>query len=109
MPYIDPERRKKLDDSIAKIIISIKYLGDEENIFKNKLNNEEFSEILGDLNYCISRIISGLMSDISYPKIAMVAGLLENVKQEYYRRMATPYEKKKINQNGDIKEYLGCD
>jgi hypothetical protein len=27
------------------------------------------------------------------------------IKQEYYRRVAEPYEDKKIIENGDIKEY----
>jgi hypothetical protein len=35
----------------------------------------------------------------------MITGVLENIKQEYYRRVAEPYEDKKIIENGDIKEY----
>jgi hypothetical protein len=35
----------------------------------------------------------------------MITGVLENVKQEFYRRIATAYEEKKIIENGDIKEY----
>jgi hypothetical protein len=45
------------------------------------------------------------MGDTSYPKIAMITGVLENIKQEFYRRVASPYEDKKILENGDIKEY----
>jgi hypothetical protein len=45
------------------------------------------------------------MKDISYSKIAMATGVLENIKQEFYRRVASPYEDKKINENGDIREY----
>ena len=41
----------------------------------------------------------------SYTKIAMITGVLENIKQEFYRRIAEPYENQKIVQNGDIKEY----
>ena len=29
----------------------------------------------------------------------------ENIKQEFYRRVAETYEDKKILENGDIKEY----
>ena len=47
------------------------------------------------------------MGTPTYPKIAMVTGVLENIKQEYYRRVAEPYEDMKIRQNGDIKEYKG--
>ena len=45
------------------------------------------------------------MGDPSYSKIAMITGVLENVKQEYYRRIAVPYEENKKAQNGDIREY----
>lgn len=106
MPYIDQERRKKLDNSITNMSLSLKELISENNIFgKNKISNEEFMELLGDLNYCFSRVISSLMTDISYSKIAMITGVLENIKQEYYRRIAAPYEDKKVKQNGDIREY----
>jgi hypothetical protein len=45
------------------------------------------------------------MGTPSYPKIAIITGVLENIKQEYYRRVASTYEDQKISQNGDIKEY----
>ena len=108
MPYIDLERRQKLDNSINQMILSLKeLLGAEDNLFnKEKISNEEFVQLLGDLNYCFSRVLSGLMTNVSYSKIAMITGVLENIKQEYYRRVAVPYEDKKIDQNGDIKEYL---
>jgi hypothetical protein len=35
----------------------------------------------------------------------MVTGVLENIKQEFYRRIASQYEDKKILENGDIIEY----
>jgi len=75
---------------------------------KTNLNNpHDFSNYLGRINYCFSRIIYGVMRDVSYRNIAMVTGVLENIKQEYYRRVAEPYEDIKIRQNGDIKEYKG--
>jgi hypothetical protein len=45
------------------------------------------------------------MGDVSYPKIAMITGVLENIKQEFYRRAAAKYEDQKIVSNGDIPEY----
>jgi hypothetical protein len=45
------------------------------------------------------------MGTPSYTKVAMITGVLENVKQEFYRRVAESYEDKKIVENGDIKEY----
>jgi hypothetical protein len=46
-----------------------------------------------------------MMGEISYSKIAIMTGILENIKQEFYRRAAAPYEDRKISQNGDVKEY----
>ena len=109
MPYIKEDRRKTLDHSINSLAIAIKLNAnhnmnpyDEES---SKLTNEQFLEISGDINYCVSRLISRIMGDISYGKIAMITGVLENINQEFYRRMASPYENKKILENGDIKEY----
>jgi hypothetical protein len=75
------------------------------HVIDNGLDNNEFGSILGDINYVFSRVLGGLMRDPSYNKIAMITGVLENIKQEFYRRIASPYEDKKIVENGDIKEY----
>ena len=101
MPYINEEERIELDNQIDNMILAIR-----DN--KTNLNNpHDFSNYLGRINYCFSRIIYGVMRDVSYRNIAMVTGVLENIKQEYYRRVAEPYEDIKIRQNGDIKEYKG--
>jgi hypothetical protein len=97
MPYIKEDRREHLDDCIDRMTDCLK--------LRNNMNNTEFAGILGDINYCFSRILSGLMEDVSYPKISMLTGVLENIKQEFYRRVAVPFEDKKILENGDIKEY----
>jgi hypothetical protein len=57
------------------------------------------------INYCFSRVLYQVMGNVSYSKIAMATGVLENIKQEFYRRVAETYEDKKIAENGDIKEY----
>lgn len=99
MPYIKEENRANLDDCIDSMISCLK--GD----ITNSLSNEELLNICGDINYCFSRILGGVMGQVSYPKIATITGVLENIKQEFYRRAASPYEDSKIVQNGDIKEY----
>lgn len=97
MPYIDEKSRKILDRSID----------DLANIITNhsELGNEDVVTVLGDLNYCMTRLIGQVMGSTSYAKIAMITGVVENVKQEFYRRVAVPYEEEKIVMNGDIKEY----
>lgn len=99
MPYIDEDERKELDFAIDIMV---------DNILDNKtsLNNpHDFSNFLGRINYCFSRVICGVMKEPSYKKIAMVTGVLENIKQEFYRRLASKYEDNKIVSNGDIPEY----
>ena len=97
MPYINESARLELDNCIENMVECLTH--------GNDVSNEEFTVLLGEINYCFSRIIAKSMGQTSYSKIAMITGVLENVKQEFYRRIATAYEEKKIIENGDIKEY----
>jgi hypothetical protein len=100
MPYISREERVKLDDYIDQIVQAIASADEGLN------NPHDLSNHLGRINYCFSRIVGQLMGGPSYKKIAMITGVLENIKQEFYRRIALPYEEYKISENGDIKEYV---
>ena len=99
MPYINESNRKNLDECIDHLVACIKsnllYKGDDKDLWS----------MVGDINYCFSRVLGQLMGSVSYSKIAIITGVLENVKQEFYRRISSPYEDAKILQNGDIKEY----
>ena len=98
MPYISEEERENLDSAIDQLTLAIKNI--------NSLDNpNDFSVYLGRINYCFSRVLSGVMGKVSYSKIAMATGVLENIKQEFYRRVAEKYEDSKILTHGDIKEY----
>lgn len=110
MPYISEKHRENLDSCIESLTLCIKQNIETQlnpHIIENyrQLSNEEFLSIVGDINYCFSRILGGLMGKVSYSKIATITGVLENIKQEFYRRVAAQYEDAKIVQNGDIKEY----
>ena len=95
-----PEERPDLDIEIENLVAAIR-----NN--KTGLNNpNDMASHLGRINYCFSRVLSGLMGHPSYNKIAMITGVLENIKQEFYRRVASDYENLKITENGDIPEYL---
>ena len=96
MPYIKEDRRLRLDDCIAEMVNCLD---------GGRYNTDSLEEILGDINYTFSRILTGLMGQPSYNKIAMITGVLENIKQEYYRRVGVSLEDKKIRENGDIPEY----
>lgn len=108
MPYIQEKNRTNLDNCIEEMILCIKANAIKQvnqHIVDTPLSNEEFLSIVGDINYTFSRVLGGLMGQISYSKVALITGVLENIKQEFYRRVASPYEDKKIAENGDIKEY----
>ena len=97
MPYINEKAREYLHDSIYSLA---------NNLIENKdLSDEEYLAILGEINYAFTKILCITMGKPSYAKIAMITGVLENIKQEFYRRAASPYEDKKIVSNGDILEY----
>lgn len=112
MPYIKEENRLTLDsciDSMTNCLVlnafRQSYDAETNNSVPEKLSNEEFLSIVGDINYSFSRVLASVMGDVSYPKIAMITGVLENIKQEFYRRVGVNLEDKKILENGDIREY----
>ena len=82
MPYINENSRYEIDEIVEELIRSI---GSP-----------------GKLNYAITRLILLYAPKPNYSDIATITGVLENVKQEYYRRLAAPYEDNKIKENGDV-------
>ena len=59
----------------------------------------------GELNYVITVIIKDYVeqkSPPSYADLNEVLGVLEAVKQEFYRRVVAPYEEMKKAKNGDV-------
>ena len=62
------------------------------------------AETPGELNYLITTDIIGYMErkGLSYQTINDIVGALESAKLEFYRRVAAPYEEKKIEENGDV-------
>jgi hypothetical protein len=77
MPYIDPNVR--------------------ENVLENGPTNA------GELNYMITEVINDyLKRSFNYQRINDVMGALEGAKFEMYRRLAAPYEDKKLKENGDV-------
>lgn len=58
----------------------------------------------GQLNYQFTMLAKDYISmhGLSYTHINDVMGALEGAKLEFYRRVAAPYEDKKIKENGDV-------
>jgi hypothetical protein len=58
----------------------------------------------GQLNYALTKLIHRywLNQGQGYQAINDIVGALEGAKLEFYRRVAAPYEDKKIAENGDV-------
>lgn len=92
MPYIKAKNKelydKEIDQLVQKLYTKWRGVGDIE----------------GDLNYIITSLFVGFLRHVKvrYTWINAFVGVLECCKQEFYRRIAGPYEDKKIAQNGDV-------
>lgn len=94
MPYIPQSERKLLNASLEELM--------------HQLSLFEDSKQDGALNYCVSRLVAGVLKPASgwrYWKIARGIAVFICAALEFYRRVAAPYEDKAINNNGDIYEY----
>lgn len=57
----------------------------------------------GELNYVITKICRTYLDNRwNYSTINEIIGALECAKLEFYRRISSPYEDKKCNENGDV-------
>jgi len=63
-----------------------------------------FASEAGDLNYHLTmKCLEYLkVKGLKYQTINDIVGALEGAKQEFYRRVAAPYEDTKIQENGDV-------
>jgi hypothetical protein len=84
MPYIKPTDRPNLDDIISTLDI--------------------FELDVGDINYLVTKLLKEYISihGENYENYNSLVGVLECIKQEFYRRQIAPYEDIKIRQNGDV-------
>lgn len=60
----------------------------------------------GELNYLFTMLALNYFEENGgrYQQINDIVGALEGAKLEFYRRVAAPYEDKKIEENGDVYE-----
>jgi len=91
MPYVKQEDRDVLDPPIHLLAKTL------------NANYATGRALAGPLNYAITRLIlDTLPQTTTYSRLALITGVLENVKQELYRRVASPYEDSKAQENGDV-------
>jgi len=90
MPYIKQKTRSLYDKEIDSLVQKLtNYGGDIPN--------------MGNLNYVFSKIIWGIFDkNPSYKLGNELVGVIECIKQEFYRRKLSELENKKILENGDI-------
>jgi hypothetical protein len=98
MPYISQSCRAKLNGRIEDLANSI--------VSECVEDGDEFV-YAGCLNYAITRlallVIKNLFgTGLRYWNVALLTGVFHNVNQEFYRRLASPFENKKIISNGDV-------
>jgi hypothetical protein len=100
MPYVKPDHRKALDPAIrelAKRVAEIASSLPEETAFA------------GLLNYACSslavEVLHARFGRLRYGVIATVTGVFNNIADEFYRRVAVPYEDQQVSRNGDLPLY----
>lgn len=96
MPYIKQEDRAKWDKLVDEVFNNL-HDGNARNILP-------FDRVKGELNYFICRILARLLLAYGSKYCVMqdILGLLDAVRSEYYRRIVSPYEDWKIEENGDV-------
>jgi len=87
MPYIKPEDREKWKTTIADVV--------------KKLDGLPMEQVDGELNYLFSSIVKSAYKP-RYFNFNRAIGMLECVRQEFYRKFVAPYEDKKEEENGKI-------
>lgn len=62
---------------------------------------------VGQLNYALTEMVKSYLEQhgLSYQTINDILGALDGASKEFYRRVAAPYEDKKIKENGDVYAY----
>jgi hypothetical protein len=100
MPYVKAEHRQALDNAILQLA---------ERVADAARQMPEETAFAGLLNYaCTSlaiQVVEARFGGIRYGTIATVTGVLKNVADEFYRRVAAPYEDEQIAKNGDVPLY----
>jgi hypothetical protein len=100
MPYVKPESRQTLDPAIRELATRIADLArtlPEETAFAGLLNYACTSLAM--------HVVDSLFGRVRYGTIATVTGVFKNVADEFYRRVAAPYEDAQIAKNGDVPLY----
>jgi|11BtaG_2_1085332.scaffolds.fasta_scaffold12587_3 hypothetical protein len=74
---------------------------------KNQVDSHNLISTAGQFNYALNQLIANFIdqNDFNYQTANDIVGAMECAKMELYRRLISPYEDKKISENGDVKPY----
>ena len=80
------------------------YISDRHEINELLRGLINYDSNVGELNYIIKMLINNFIekNGKKYENLNSVIGVLECAKMEYYRRIISVYEDKKILENGDV-------
>ena len=95
MPYIKQEYRPRIDQHIEALTKEIQHIAREQN---------DPHAFAGMLNYSCTKLALKLIPEKRYWAIALVAGIFQNIGDEFYRRYSVPYEDEQIKKNEDVYE-----
>ncbi|MDD3434416.1 MAG: hypothetical protein BWY48_00292 [Parcubacteria group bacterium ADurb.Bin305] len=100
MPYITSKSRQQLDLYIDQLA---------DKIVEESKNENYDAAFAGLLNYSCTKlalqVIYKRFGKLRYWLVAIVSGVFNNIGEEFYRRLAAPYENKQIQKNGDVDLY----
>lgn len=104
MPYIAQKDREDLDPLIDELA---------SRIVAHAKDYHYDGAFAGLLNYVSTRlalkIVRTQFGKMRYWIIAIITGTFKNVADEFYRRLAAPYEDKQIAKNKDVDLYREYD
>mgnify|MGYP001571596617 CR=1 FL=1 len=93
MPYIKEHERSNIDAAFFR----------EMNSGRHDWSFVAATMTPGQLNYLFTRFIVRYFNySPNYQRIDEILGTLDAVAKEFYRRVAVPYEEKKLEENGDV-------
>jgi hypothetical protein len=100
MPYISGKHRQALDPLIEKLA---------GQIVQEAQGLQYDGAFAGLLNYVCTRlalkVVRQQFGAMRYWLIAILSGTFKNIADEFYRRLAAPYEDRQIKESGDVDLY----
>ncbi len=100
MPYVAPEHRRELDPLIDQLALGL---------VREAKKYDYDAAFAGLLNYACTRLALQVarrrFGPLRYWLIALITGIFKNLADEFYRRLAGPYEDRQRQESGDVDLY----